>query len=108
MKVLLTVIEIGAVTVSLEIIAGGLISLFLHRRRLLSLLDQVYEAMKDRPQNMALCIGSALRGGVMIATVLMLCGSVWQLEDDSSYELLKGGGTSTLVSSALSSGLRGS
>ena len=55
MKVLTSVLEIGATTVRLlEIFARGVISLFVPRRRLLALLDQVYAGMKDRPQDMAL------------------------------------------------------
>ena len=72
MKVLLTVVEIGLATVGLlEIIAGGLISLFIHRRRLLSLLDQVYEAMKDRPQDMALRLWPALQEELLLCAALI-------------------------------------
>ena len=49
MKVISAVLKIGAITTSiLEIIAGGLISLFNFGGRLPSLLSEVFVAMRSR------------------------------------------------------------
>ena len=87
MKVILSVIEIGATTVGLlEIIAGGFISLFVHRRRLLSLLDQVYVEMKGRAQDMATRIGPALHEELLICAML-LCTAIVDLRTGYSSEI---------------------
>ena len=72
LKVILKILDIGAVTVGLlEIVAGGLISLFIHRRRLLSLPDQVYLAMKGRKQDMALRLWPALYEELLMCAILL-------------------------------------
>ena len=61
-QIIIQVLEIGAATGGLlEVIAGGLISSFIFRRRLLSLVSEVFEVMKVRERDEAFVIGPALR-----------------------------------------------
>ena len=61
-QIIIHVHDIGAVTGGLlEVIADGLVSLFMFRRRLLSLLSEVLEVMKLREREEVFFIGPALR-----------------------------------------------
>ena len=71
-QIILQVLEIGAVAGGLlEVIAGGLISLFILRRRLLSLLSEVLEVMKLRERDEAFCLGPALREELVLCVGLL-------------------------------------
>ena len=72
LKVINAVLEIGAVTGGiLEIIVGGLIALFIFRRRLLSLLNEVFIAMKARDRDEAFQIGAELREELILCAGLL-------------------------------------
>ena len=72
MKVMNLVLEIGAVTGGiLEIIVGGLISLFIFRRRMLSLLNEVFIAMKPRDRDEAFKLGAELREELVLCAGLL-------------------------------------
>ena len=66
------VLDIGAVTGGiLEIIVGGLISLFIFRRRLLSLLNEVFVAMNARHRDEAFKLGAELREELVLCAGLL-------------------------------------
>ena len=72
MKVIVAVLEINAVTVGLlEVIVGGLISLFIFRRRLLSLLSEVFKSMKLRDRDDAFKLSAELREEVLLCAGLL-------------------------------------
>ena len=71
-QIILRVLEIGAIAGSLlEVIAGGLISLFIFRRRVLSLLCEVFETMKLRERDEAFFVGPALREELVLRVGLL-------------------------------------
>ena len=77
MKVITSVLEIGAITAGiLEIIVGGLISLFIFRRRLLSLLSEVFVCMKSRDRDEAFRLGAELREELLLCAGLLPLGVV--------------------------------
>ena len=72
MKVITSVLEIGAITAGvLEIIVGSLISLFIFRRRLLSLLSEVFVCMKSRDRDEAFILGAELREELLLCAGLL-------------------------------------
>ena len=72
LNVINAVLEIGAVTGGiLEIIVGGLISLFIFRRRLLSLLNEVFGAMQARDRDEAFRLGAELREELVLCAGLL-------------------------------------
>ncbi|CAE7367340.1 unnamed protein product [Symbiodinium sp. CCMP2592] len=82
-KIICEVLSIGAVTVGLlEIVAGGLIALFVLRRRLMSLLNIIFREMKGRFQNEAFTICPELREELLLVLGLVTTAVV---ELRSSY-----------------------
>eukprot|EP00439_Symbiodinium_sp_Y106_P076030 s796_g15.t1 len=74
LKVISLVLQLGVISVSnLEIIAGGVISLFTYRRRLMSLMSEVFEEMKGRTQRCVISIGQSLRDELLSITLLIPC-----------------------------------
>ena len=72
LKILVKVLHIGVVSVGLlEVLAGGLIALFTYRRRLMSLLEEIFEVMKGKKQHAVLVIGRKLRMELLTIAVLL-------------------------------------
>ena len=60
--IILTILKIGAATTGLlEIVAGGLIALFILRRRLMSLLHEIFAATRGREQDEAFWLSNKLK-----------------------------------------------
>ncbi|CAE7545289.1 Kidins220 [Symbiodinium sp. CCMP2592] len=74
LKIIVLALQLGVVSVSLlEVIAGGLIALFTFRRRLMSLLEEIFEVMRGRAQSAVLAIGQKLRDELLLIAVLLPC-----------------------------------
>ena len=72
MYVLLRVVSLRVATPSLlQVIAGSLVSLFIYRRRLLSLLDQVFAVAQHREANEVLQISPELQTELMLCALLL-------------------------------------
>ncbi|CAE7783212.1 Ttll4 [Symbiodinium sp. CCMP2456] len=72
LNVILDVLELGIVTVNLlEIIAGGLIALFMYRRRLMCLMQTIFSEMTQRSENTVLALGSDLREELILCCLLV-------------------------------------
>ena len=72
MKVIVTVLQVGCCTIGLlEVLAGGLIALFIYRRRLLCLLEEIFVAMKGKDQDCVIKIEAALYQELLICASLL-------------------------------------
>ncbi|CAE7704626.1 PUX7 [Symbiodinium sp. CCMP2592] len=72
LKVILDVLELGIVTVNLlEIIAGGLIALFVYRRRLMCLLQTIFSEIAQRSENTVLMLGFELKEELVLCCLLL-------------------------------------
>ena len=70
--VLERVLNIGAVTPNLlQVITGSLISLFIYKRRLLSLLEEVFAVVQHHEADEILLLGPALRNELMLSALLL-------------------------------------
>ena len=86
-KIILEVLRIGVISVGLvEVIAGSLIGLYIYRRRLMCLLDQVFESIKGRDQRTVFVISSELREELLLNVVGVLIAVV-ELRADYSKEI---------------------
>ncbi len=66
------VAQIGHSTVELlQVISGSLVSLFLFRRRLLSILDLIFQACKERSSNDIIRLSGRLKGELLLAAFLL-------------------------------------
>ena len=82
-KIILEVLELGVISGGLvEVIAGSLIGLFIYRRRLMCLLDEVFESVKGRDQQSVFVVSPALREELLLCVVGLLV-SVVELRAES-------------------------
>ena len=72
LKIISLVVQLGVASVSLlEIIAGGVIALFTFRRRLMSLMSEIFEVMKGKSQQAVIVIGRNLREELLLISLLI-------------------------------------
>ncbi|CAL1137652.1 unnamed protein product [Cladocopium goreaui] len=70
--IILRVLNLGCCTVALlEVIAGSLVSIFSLRRRFMSVLQEIYEAQKNRQRNEIVCFSPELQDELFCALGLV-------------------------------------
>ncbi|CAE7517036.1 nmd3 [Symbiodinium sp. CCMP2592] len=70
-RIILSVLQIGAVTAGLLEIIAGVIALFIYRRRLMSLLESVFSETRGREQDEAFMLNEKLREELILALGLI-------------------------------------